>query len=334
VDAGGALNRGDVPAPLVSVIVPLYESQATVGACLEGLKCQTFRDFEVILVDSSSHARSASVGRAVLPDATYRHVGHRLLPQEARNFGAEGARGELLVFTDPDIYPAADWLDRLVTAWRERPTAVVLGAIACHGRRWLDRGVHLCKFNICLPGGDARAVLLGWSGNVLVERRLFASLGGWNVAYVQGDSVFTARARAAGHALWFEPRAVVRHDHEHLRFADFIRERFRRGREFAVMTCDGALDSADARPGTSRLRSLSVLLFSPFRVVNRLAFIGRAAAGARMLGDYWLTLPVVFCGVSAWYAGMCAHHWNRLVRGERAERSSARQRNCSPPATD
>jgi glycosyltransferase involved in cell wall biosynthesis len=307
-----------MPLPEVSIIIPLYESQATLGDCLLALKRQTFHDFEVILVDSSPHDTAAEVARQSLPCAIYLRAGRRLLSQAARNFGAERSRGGLLVFTDPDIYPAADWLERLVATWSERPGAVVLGSIACHDRRWLDRGIHLCKFNICLPGGEARAVSLGWSGNVLMDRQLFESMGGWSEAVTQGDSIFTARAHAAGHILWFEPRALVVHDHERVRFLDFIRERYRRGREFAELDAAGNLETRDLVAGASfRPQSISVMLLTPLRIINRLLFIARAAANSHLAIDYWLTLPVVLSGVSAWYAGIWSHHWNRLIHGER-----------------
>jgi GT2 family glycosyltransferase len=312
-----ALRSADAPAPLVSLIIPLYESDPTLGDCLRALKRQTFRNVEVILIDSTPHDAAATVARGVLPEATYVAAGHRLLAHAARNVGAAHAGGELLVFTDPDIYPNADWLERLVTAWRERPDAVVLGSIACHGRRWLDRGVHLVKFNVCLPGGDARAVPLGWSGNLLVERRVFESLGGWDAATILGDSLFTARARAAGHTLWFEPRAVVQHDHERVRFTNFVRERFRRGHEFAAVEDAGGFESNQSSPAASRPHPLRVLFLSPFRIVNRIVFIGRAASDSNLSADYWFTLPVVACGVIAWYAGICSYHWHRLTPWQR-----------------
>lgn len=302
--------------PLVSVIIPLHESHRTLGKCLESLKGQTFRDFEVVLVDSSPDRRSAAVSHAVLPSADYVHAGRQLLPQAARNLGAERARGKLFAFTDPDIYPATDWLERLVGAWRERP-AVVVGAIACFGRRWLDRGVHLCKFNICLPGGHARPVPLGWSGNLLVERGLFESLGRLDPEHIQGDTVFTARARSAGHEIWFEPRAVVAHDHERLRIADFIGERYRRGHEFATLEAAGHLEADHSNGTRSRCSALHGLLLYPLRVPNRVIHIGRAAAAANLLGDYWCTLPVVLSGVTAWYTGMWVCHWRRLCRRAR-----------------
>ncbi len=293
--------------PLISVIIPLYNSDETLDRCLASLDHQTFRNFEVVLVDSSPDDRSAAVCRTHAVDALYVHTDHRLLPQAARNCGAQYAHGRLLAFTDPDIYPAPDWLARLARAATARH-AVVVGSIACFGRGWLARGAHLCKFNICLPAGEARSAPLGWSGNILVERGIFDSLGGWDEDYTQGDTAFTSRVRSTGGDLWFEPRAVVEHDHGPLRFLDFVRERYRRGFEFAEMEEAGRIA---ARP---RASSLGELMRYPLRVPNRILFIGRAARQAGVLRDYFLTLPVIVAGVTAWYAGMWACHWRHWRR--------------------
>src|SRR5687768_14228290 len=106
-------GSADAPAPQVSVIIPLYESHTTLGDCLRAVKRQTFPAVEVILVDSTPHDMAANVARAILPNAIYLSVGRRLLPHAARNLGAARASGNLLVFTDPDIYPNGGWLERL-----------------------------------------------------------------------------------------------------------------------------------------------------------------------------------------------------------------------------
>jgi GT2 family glycosyltransferase len=152
-------------------------------------------------------------------------------PQAARNVGARIANGELLAFTDPDIYPPSEWLSSVVGAY-ERTHGIVLGAIACHVRRRLDLAAHLCRFNVCLPVSQAGPVPMGWSGNILMARRAFDALGGWDAAHTQGDATFTAQARSAGHELWFEPDAVVYHDHAGVGLRAFLREHYARRCEF------------------------------------------------------------------------------------------------------
>lgn len=282
----------------VSVIVPAYRSERTLPRHLACLRAQRFRDFELIVVDSSPEDRAGEIVAREMPEARYVHSPVRLWAQAARNEGARHARGELLVFTDPDIYPPPNWLDAIVAA-REDGRQVVLGPIACHGDRWLHRGAHLTKFAICLPGGTAREVALGWSGNIAVPRALFDAAGGWEAGFFQGDSVLTERLRRAGHALWLDPRCVVDHDHDGLTLRSFLEERFRRGREFAAMELAGAL-----RGGRWSQRGLGTVAAVPLRVGSALLRIARAARDAGSVRELATCAPVVILGVAAWYGGM------------------------------
>lgn len=286
----------------VSVIVPAYESERTLGGCLAALRAQTHRDFELVVVDSSPSDGAGALVAREFPEARYVRSPVRLGSQAARNEGARRARGDLLVFTDPDIYPPEDWLARLVAESRDRD--VVLGAIACHGERWLDRGAHLSKFWICLPGGPAREVPFGWSGNVAVSRQAFEALGGWDAAFVQGDTVFTDRLRRAGHVLWFVPGLVVRHDHGGLTLGEFLRERYRRGKEFAAMEADGALGEERCVEPITPASVARLALVLPLRIAGSLRRISGAARDAGLARDLLATAPLVLLGVAAWYGGI------------------------------
>jgi glycosyltransferase involved in cell wall biosynthesis len=296
---------------LASVIIPLYHSWNTLGGCLDALAAQSEKRFETILADSSEDDRARRIAERY-PRTTYLYSKRRLRPQAARNFGAERAASRLLVFTDPDIYPAKDWLATLLRRYEEAP-AILFGPIACHGRRWVDRGVHLCKFNVCLPGGEPRPVRLGWSGNALIPRDAFDALGGWDMQHTQGDSVFSARARAAGYALRLEPGAVVDHDHEGVPVSGLFRERFARGREFAEIEAAGKLD-ASPRVASGAGHALRKILAMPLRVGGGLLRIARSAAAAGMTAELLMTFPVVLIGVMGWYAGM-ADGWRRTLTG-------------------
>ena len=302
-------------APRVSIIVPVYRSDGTLGACLQNLAAQTFEDYELIIVDSSPDDRSRALVERMSPAATYIHSTARLWPQAARNLGVRHARGDLLVFTDPDIYAPRRWLETLLAARVE--DAVVLGSIACHGRRWVDRGVHLCKFSICLPGGEAREVSLGWSGNIRMPRRLFDSLGGWDAKFVQGDSVFTERVRRAGHSVWFEPRCYVEHDHEALTLRSFVKERFARGKEFAAMEVQGTLRGGRWAGAISPARGLVMIALTPLRIADGMRRVFVAARKAGLTGDYLATAPVVLLGLAAWYGGMLVTYASRAFRADR-----------------
>jgi len=79
------------------------------------MQAQNYPDYEILVIDSSPDDRTEKIVRIKFPDVRYHHSQNRLLPHAARNRGVKMARGELFVFTDPDIYAPAHWLENL---WR------------------------------------------------------------------------------------------------------------------------------------------------------------------------------------------------------------------------
>ncbi|MBO3741014.1 glycosyltransferase [Actinoplanes flavus] len=90
--------------PRLSIVVPFYGVERYLAACLDSLARQTFRDFEVVLVDDGSPDGSAEIARAFCAaDPRFRLVtseNQGLGP--ARNLGVEHAQGEYLTFVDSD----------------------------------------------------------------------------------------------------------------------------------------------------------------------------------------------------------------------------------------
>lgn len=282
------------PTPEVSVILPGYLSHDTVAGCLEALRRQSFPSFEVVVVDSSPDRRTADVV-AAYPEVHLVRSSRRLLPHAARNVGAARARGDLLVFIDPDVYPRPDWLARLVAAHRATGHPVV-GALACHGDAWLDHGVHLCKFSKWLPGGRPRPVDVSPTANMLIDGATFRAAGGFAGDEMQGDALFSWQLLRCGSTLWFEPRAVVAHHHL-TGFGAFLRERYRRGAELAGLRSDWA--------GFGRRRQLLYLAVSllPVRLARVAGLVLSHALGAGQAGRLLATLPVVLAGHHAWLLG-------------------------------
>ncbi|KPJ82899.1 MAG: hypothetical protein AMS19_06290 [Gemmatimonas sp. SG8_23] len=100
--------------PAVSVIVPLYNKRSTIARTLRSVYEQTFRDFEVIVVDDGSTDDSRAIVEALdYPDL-------RLVSQEnagpgaARNHGARISEAEFLAFIDSDDEWLPQYLKRSV----------------------------------------------------------------------------------------------------------------------------------------------------------------------------------------------------------------------------
>ncbi|MBK8598088.1 MAG: glycosyltransferase family 2 protein [Holophagales bacterium] len=274
--------------PRVSVILPAYLSEATVSGCLSALRGQTFRDFEVVLVDSGPGGGTGAIAARDFPEVVCHVSAARMLPHAARNLGVTLARGELLVFSDPDTYAHPDWLERLVAAW-EAAGGIVVGAIANHGHRWLDTGVHLCKFSKLLPGGPSRPIDIAPTANVLCSRETFEAIGPIPADVMQGDAGWSRRALADGHRLTFAPDAVV--DHHHLEtLRSFLSERRRRGLEFGRMRREWENDHP------VRLALIAVATVLPVRALRIGALVTWQCARAGSLLDLAWTAPLVAAG--------------------------------------
>lgn len=87
-----------------SLMIPVYNAEAFLDACLAAVAAQTFADYEVLLIDDGSVDRSGSIcDRCAEQDRRFRvwHTENRGV-FAARRFAEEHARGEYLLFLDAD----------------------------------------------------------------------------------------------------------------------------------------------------------------------------------------------------------------------------------------
>ena len=98
---------------MISVIIPVYRTEAYIEDCIRSLCAQTCRDFEIILVDDGSPDRSAALAGDVLRQSDVRY---RVIRTEnrgvsaARNTGLQAAEGEWVVMVDSDDVVSPDFL--------------------------------------------------------------------------------------------------------------------------------------------------------------------------------------------------------------------------------
>ena len=110
--------RTDHSGARVSVIVPVRDRRDLLGALLSALEAQTFRDFEIVIVDDGSRDGSGDYAEAhTVADRPVRVVrGPEQGAVTARQVGVEAAVGNVLAFTDSDCAPHPGWLAAAVDA--------------------------------------------------------------------------------------------------------------------------------------------------------------------------------------------------------------------------
>src|SRR3954462_10472766 len=297
------MNQPGTTELRVSVIIPAFESQATARGTLQSLRHQTFRGYETILVDSGRTDQVAEIA-ADFPEVLYHRSPRQLLPHEARNVGADLATADVLVFTDPDIVAAPDWLEKMVAAYR-RSHSPITGAVASLQRTWLETGVHLAKFDIWLPAAGNRLVPVAASVNFLCSRELLRRAGGFDGSEMIGDTLLSWDLTDLGEDLPFIGDAIVYHDHRST-FKQLLRERFVRGADF------GRLRSEREVWNVGRTIHVIVVSVLPLRLLKLVLRSLISSFRARCALDGLRTLPIIVAGHAAWLAGEISQYCKRL----------------------
>lgn len=102
--------------PLISVIVPIYKVEKYLSRCIESLMQQSFKDFELLLINDGSPDNSG----AISDEWAELDARIRVFHQEnaglsaARNKGLANAKGRYAVFVDSDDYVDSEYLAHLI----------------------------------------------------------------------------------------------------------------------------------------------------------------------------------------------------------------------------
>lgn len=214
-----------LPAPKgISVVIPTMNRANVLLDTLRDLRPQTYRDFELIVVDQSDVPNAAA--EALLADfgvpTRYVFVTQFRGVPEARNLGWQVAAKDIVLYVDDDIRCNPSFLQAHFDAHVSRGAAMIAGRITNlrgdvtqRGKtgsfsNWTATGVgnfHLREAIQCL---HARGC------NFSVRRIILERLGGFDENLTVGaalheETEFALRLARAGHSCWFAPDAHLVH---------------------------------------------------------------------------------------------------------------------------
>lgn len=151
----------NVHKPSVSVIIPAYNQAAYLGDTLQGVLAQTYRDYEVIIVDDGSTDKTQRIARDFVKarpnNSTYIYQPNMGLAV-ARNTGIRAANADLVALLDSDDIWLPDYLETMMLLYRQNS-----GVDVCYcGVQYMDTyGIDLPQIsNQTLPPTQLYAALL------------------------------------------------------------------------------------------------------------------------------------------------------------------------------
>jgi len=138
--------------PLVSVCLPIYNTERFLRKCLDSIINQSYRDMEIILaVECSSDGSALIADEYAKKDSRIKiiHQKEHLGLSGARNIGIENATGEYITFVDSDDYVELDYVDYLLKIIQETQADIALSRnfFTPRGNKQIKNDV----ISVCIP---------------------------------------------------------------------------------------------------------------------------------------------------------------------------------------
>ncbi|MBC8550693.1 MAG: glycosyltransferase [Nitrospira sp.] len=197
----------------VSIIIRSKNESQYIGQVLEAIYAQTYKDFEVLLIDSGSTDNTIKIAKT-FPVKVY-----EILPEEftygfATNYGFSRSAGEIVVCLSAHAIPASEkWLENMMSNFRDSMCAAVMGKDLpmpeCNpfDRRGMSKlyDVPRAEINDCHFDFGAT--------NAAIRKSVWEEMPfDENLSYAE-DNDWGGKVKAKGYRIFFDPAATVYHSH-------------------------------------------------------------------------------------------------------------------------
>lgn len=211
---------------LVSVVIPNLNGENFLPMCLDTLKTQTFRDFEIIVVDNGSRDGSLRLLNEKYPDVRIVSLDRNYGFAFPVNRGIEAASGEFICLLNNDVELDPQWMEAMYMALNQNQE---VGACGPKMMRYWEReriNVLGIRFN---SNGDVEIVGAGekdkgqyeemkyvfgvTAGASMYRRKMFDDVGLFDEAFFASfeDVDLSFRAQLAGYKFLYIPQSIAYH---------------------------------------------------------------------------------------------------------------------------
>lgn len=231
----------------VSIIILTKNAGGRFKLLLERIYSQTFKNFEVLIIDSGSRDSTLKIAKK------YKTRIYRIRPEEfhhsiTRNLGANLAKGEIIVYITQDALPINNfWLRNLITPLKsmEDVAAVYGRQVAYPDAKPMEKFFYnsfypnqmkmLTKKDIENPKRFYLDNIFVSDVNSAIKKDAWKKIRFRKEIFMAEDKDFALRALSAGYKIIYEPKAMVYHSHNYSIISAFKR-RFADGMAFNLIT--------------------------------------------------------------------------------------------------
>jgi O-antigen biosynthesis protein len=297
----------------LSIIVPPYNSYDTVKKTLGSLMSQCdFSEDEIIVVDASSDGKTRKYMETFKEKISLYYMNPAATPADARNLGAEKAKGEILAFVDSDVYVAPDWVAKIKEEYKcghEAGGGPVL--IAEHQKnnpvalaQWfLQYGQHLQTIK-----QEEKAV---WpSVHMYCSKELFNRVGGFPKIRASEDYLFSYKLAKIGKKFSYCPQIKAHHIFRE-KMLLYLNNQIMLGR-YQMIAKKYALKSAFYR--NPMLPLLYPVIFPALIIVKSFSKLCGVVKSEKptIIIKFFLSYPLFFMGAVVWAYGFMKGFFEKM----------------------
>jgi glycosyltransferase involved in cell wall biosynthesis len=201
-----------------SIIIPVYNRPDEVDELLESLTLQTYKNFEVIIVEDGSKKKCDKIVEKYIHELNINYCSKENAGQGfARNYGYERARGEYFIVFDSDCIIPDHYLDTVETSLNENYLDAYGGPDRAHDSFTpIQKAINFSMTSVFTTGGirNKKKAIGGFSPksfNMGISRVVFDATGGYIIPYKGEDIEFSTRIRKMGFKTGLIEEAFVYH---------------------------------------------------------------------------------------------------------------------------
>jgi glycosyltransferase involved in cell wall biosynthesis len=200
--------------PFISVIVPVFNGERFLKRCLVAITASSYQAYEVIVVDDCSTDKSAEISQQY--GATVLRMPRQSGPAGARNFGAQEAKGDLLLFVDADVVVKPDTVERVSADFVSHPQiAAVFGSYDEEPAEKNFISQYKNLFHRFVHQQSSSEAATFWAGCGAVRRDIFLAVNGFNAERYPRPAIedieLGYRLCAAGHRILLDKQLQAKH---------------------------------------------------------------------------------------------------------------------------